>query len=371
MPQLKYKISDHLINVLKFKLENKVSYQIITTSDCKKVSQLIQKEINKTISESTIYRLFLWQKNINIPYTHTLDILAEFLDLKDWTELEKELIDLVNFQFLYGVDPKSENYKSLLKITIHNNQLRSLYDFLEQFPGNVSSEKHYFIGHELFQSLKFNPNKNLTFFKNFNKLPIVREAFFEHFADPYFSIPQYEIGLKYYLNNIKPQESVKSLQDFIFGNTMLLRFYFLSNDKSKVLEYGKILYVDLAFKENELKDLYIFPKIRYFSYRLFYQFVQTGFDKIYFEWLYDFCIRELKDSTLTEKRIILHTLLDTLQIFPEFQEEMYTHFESLFPEVFTRFPAYVKKLPIMDRLCFLEPNAVRFHDRKIRWNDFE
>jgi len=164
MPKPKYKISSFLLNNLKHRLETELSYQIITKFDCKKLSHLIFDETNKSVSESTIYRIFLRESFEHAPYTHTLDIFAEFLGYSEWFELEKTLNELTNFQFLSGLFPDERQYKSLITFSIHSGQLKPVYNFLEQFNPDLSFEKKILLGRQLFYTLRTNPNSNLQFY---------------------------------------------------------------------------------------------------------------------------------------------------------------------------------------------------------------
>jgi hypothetical protein len=360
MPKPKYKISSFLLNNLKHRLETELSYQIITKFDCKKLSHLIFDETNKSVSESTIYRIFLRESFEHAPYTHTLDIFAEFLGYSEWFELEKTLNELTNFQFLSGLFPDERQYKSLITFSIHSGQLKPVYNFLEQFNPDLSFEKKLLLGRQLFYTLRTNPNSNLQFFKNFNSLPIVREGFYEYLADPDFTIPDYDKGILHYLSSVKPHESNKSLQDFIFANSMLLRYYFLKKKKSKVLQLGKLIYLEISLTAKELTELHIYPKIRYLAYRLLYDFMLNGFNQTYWEWLEDFSTNEMNLTVLYEKRMILHTLLDVLQMNPALQEQKMNEFYHQFPAVFTHFPSNFTRLSIKDRLYYLNPNASTF-----------
>ena len=360
MPKPKYKISSFLLFNLKFQLETKLSYQIITKFDCKKLSQLIFEETNKTVSESTIYRIFLLEGYGHAPYIHTLDIFAEFLGYSEWFELEKILNELTNFQFLSGLFPDERKYKSLITFSIHSGQLKPVYNFLEQFNPDLSFEKKLLLGRQLFFTLKTNPSSNLQFFKSFNSLPLVREGFYEYLADPDFTIPEYEKGLVHYLSSVKPHESKKSMQDFIFANSLLLRYYFLKKNRSKVLELGKLIYEEILLTDNELTELHIFPKIRYWAYRLFYDFIVNGFNQTYWEWLENISTSQMILALHYEKRMILHTLLDVLQINPVLQEQKMNEFYDRFTTVFEHFPNNYTKLSISDRLNYLNPNASTF-----------
>ncbi len=360
MPQPKYKISDFLLSCLKFELESKLSFRIFTKLDCKKASQLIQSSCDQTISESTLYRLFLWKENKNYPYLHTLDIISQFVGYKDWFALEKHFNEIKEFKQLYGVFPDQQQYKSLLNINIHYGGLKPLYHFLEQFPSDLSFNKKMILGEDVYASLKSNPNGNVEFYKQFHSLPIIREGFFELLADPSFSIPDYEIGLGYYLKNIKPHQSIKSMQDYIFANSLLLRYYFLKGKKDSVIKLGKELYLELILSDRDLKEVYTFPKMRYFAYRLFYDEAISGFNQNYFEWLMDFVHKEITKANDIEKRIIIHTICDTLSIYPDLQEETYNKFSIRYLDLFSKLPDYISKLPMKDRLRFIDPNGSTF-----------
>lgn len=362
MSQPKYKISEYNLKCLKLKLEEKLSFRIFTKLDCKKAAEIIQKNGDNLISESTMYRIFLWEENKNIPYLHTLDIIAQFIGYQDWFSLEKYFIEIVDFQRLYGVFPDQRQYKSLLSLNIHHGDLKPLYNFLEQFPTDIIFDKKMILGEDIFISLKTsaNPTINRKFYKQFHSLPIVREGFFEIFSDPDFSISDYEIGLGYYLKNIKPHKSLKSLQDYIFANSLLLRFYFLKGRKEDVLKLGKELYFNIEVSEKEFQEIYIFPKMRYLSYRLFYNEAANGFDQNYFEWLLDFAFKEIQKANLVETRIVIHTICDTLRIYPKLQENTFNQFVLRCPEVFKKLPDYICQLPVRERLRFLDQNATTF-----------
>jgi hypothetical protein len=365
MPKPTYKISNYLLHGLKWEVEKKLNYRINTKLDCRKISSLIQDKAGKTVSESTLYRLFLWAENQNTPYLHTLDIIAEYLDFKDWFSLEKHINDLAQFQSLYGVLPNEQQYKSLLSINFEQGSFKPLYSFLEQFPTDLTFEKKALLGEEIYKTLLTSKSDNLEFYKQFHTLPIVREGFFEIFADPDFQINNYEIGLNFYLRQIAPYHSSKTLQDFLFANSLLLRYYFIKGNKDKVLEIGRQLYLDLNLDDKDLKELYIFPKIRYYAYRLFYDFTINGFNYNYWDWLIDFSLEEAKSNkNIDEKRIIIHTILDVLNINPQLQEKVYSDLNLVFPEIFNLLPSYFFKLTMKDRVKYLNGNGSRFFNGK-------
>ena len=125
-----------------------------------------------------------------------------------------------------------------------------------------------------------------------------------------------------------------------------------------MLEIGKEIYIDRDFSDKNLEELYIFPKIRYYSYRLLFHYVLRGFDSTYWEWLYDYSKKNLKNlNSIIEERIVIHTLLDTLQINLELQELVFRELSLIFPMVFEFIPPHSSHLPINEKLRYLEVNA--------------
>ena len=104
----------------------------------------------------------------------------------------------------------------------------------------------------------------------------------------------------------------------------------------------------------------MFPKMRYFCYRLFYDEATIGFNQNYFDWLLDFIFREIQNTNPMETRIIIHTFCDTLQIYPKLQEEIFNQFVIKCPDIFTKFPDYIYKLPMKERLRFVDSNGATF-----------
>jgi hypothetical protein len=116
----------------------------------------------------------------------------------------------------------------------------------------------------------------------------------------------------------------------------------------------------LSLYEKDVKEVYAFPKMRYFCYRLFYYEATIGFNQIYFDWLVDYIFKEIQNTNPMETRIIIHTFCDTLQIYPKLQEEIFNQFVLNCPDIFTKFPNYIFQLPMKDRLRFVDPNGATF-----------
>jgi hypothetical protein len=363
MPKPKYQITKTLLDGLKWKLEETIFYKISSKTDCKNLSFLIKEKTGKTVSESTIYRLFLWDANQNAPYKHTLDILAEFTGKNDWAELENEISNLHEFKLLFGSNQYNRRpFDSLLTINIHQRNYDALSIFFDQFDSSLSLEKKMTLGEEIFHSLKTNKiSKNKIFFKRFCSKPIVRESFFELLADPDFTISDYEDGMKFYLNEINSIISPTSFQDFIFGNALLFRYYFILDRKADSLKIGQELYSKKSFTTEKLNQIYVFPKYRYLAYRLMYNYLKGKPDKNYWDWLFEYSKEEIRNtSSFIKQRIIIHTILDALQFDSVFQEKVFDEFYFLFPKVFSLYPKNIKKKSMSERLYLLNANASKF-----------
>lgn len=74
------------------KIEEKYGQQICYSKDCETLAIQISAQAGGNISTSTVKRLFGFVKTSSNPNQYTLDIVAKYLEYKDWNELEKQLI---------------------------------------------------------------------------------------------------------------------------------------------------------------------------------------------------------------------------------------------------------------------------------------
>ena len=357
MPRPAYPLAEYLVHGLKWMIESHCNFRLYNKVDCEKLSLLVFNKTNISVSGNTLYRIFLHPNNTNKPYLHTLNILAKFIDFNDWTAFSLFYQELYDFQFLSGIISPNQSYKSLLRYSIYNKEYKSVYPFLEQFSDDLSLTKKHLLGEEIFNILKENPYSNVSFFKKFSNLPIIREGFFELMADPEFRTPQYEFGLQCYLQHLDPKKSPKELQGFIFANALFLRHYFFNGKQKKSMHYGNLLYQDHWYKESELAEIHIFPRVRYFAYYLIYRYLSIGFDTEYWEWFYPYLISLLDQSTLHEQRIILHTCVETLGINASIQGQFLAEMSIRYPKNFEHFHHTDNELTPSEILCLLDPNA--------------
>lgn len=355
----------HLVNTFSLsELKKQVSllagFPIWTKADCAKLSELIELKTKKNISESTLYRFFLQTNQTSKPYLHTLDILANYCGCKDWNEFDIKGNDTEKFDFNYGkIHLENKEINSLLKVCIHQNELKALYHFTEQFPTNVDFDKKIRIGYEFYQSLLSNPNSNEEFFKNFSNLPIIRETLFELMADPDFSLKDYEDGLLYYAESLNPELSDRELEAFLFSKALLFRHYYVGKKYKKALAISQVLYEQnrLSFKQTE--KLAIFPKTRYLAYKLFYlELLELKTMRfLYEEELIYFCKENLPKWNNFEQRVVFYNVAEAF-LLVKTDEVIVSKFKSLFHELLETLPRQVAAKPLIKILPYVQENGL-------------
>lgn len=362
MPKPSYPFADYLMSGLKWKIEECCNFRIHNKADCDKLAVFVANKTQQSVSANTLYRLFLHPNNTNKPYLHTLNTLVQFIDFANWDAFCSYYQDLYSFQFLSGIIPPTHSFNSLLRICIYQNEFNSVYTFFDQFSSDLSIDKKHLLGDELFNTLRQNPVSNVPFFRKLHSLPIVRECLFELLADPDFRIPQYEFGLKCYLQNVSPEKTSKDLQDYIFAHSLLFRHYFYKKQYKKAFEHGKHLYGLHHYSAQELKDVHLFPRFRYLCYYILFRHDKVGFDQSYWDWFYPYLNSILGEANFEERRIVIHTCYETLGLYPSKQREVLEDFMQLYPENFQHFHHDWNDLSQFKILKLLDPNASTFFE---------
>ena len=318
----------------------RVGFPIRTKLDCKKVSELIEKAGLPGISESTIYRMFLLKGNQNKPYLHTLNVLAKFISFIDWHDFEVYQNKIDSFLFGFGkFEDTSSKINSLISVCIQTDELKPLYAFSEQFYDVNDSKLKAKFAEEIFRATLIN-NDNELFFKNFCKLPVIREYFFELLADPTFSIPGYERGIKYYLKDLKPHESFKDLQDYIFGNCLLFRYYYLKKEFQKSKRIGFLLFEELSLNETQLNEINIFPIARYLACKLIYLDLNHRISVLfeYLDWLMGYLTKKINESAQDDQRILFFCIGESFFLNSYLTAKEHTQLKELFAHLFELLP---------------------------------
>jgi hypothetical protein len=340
MPKPNFIITDFQKNELFKKLCIKVGFPIRTKLDCKKVSELIEQAGLPGVSESTIYRLFLLKQYTNQPYLHTLNIFATFCGFNDWADFEEIQAETEDFIHGFGkFQTKSNQFKSLIAICIHSDELKPLEKYTEQFENTTAPHFKEKFAEEIFQAVLTNKN-NETFFKSFYHFSVIREYFFEILADPTFSIPGYEAGIKYYLKDLNHETSTKDLQDLVFGNCLLFRHYYVSKQIEKAKEIGRFLFSELNLTPDHLAAIHVFPVARYLACRLMYlefqQHIQQAHD--FFDSICEDISSKMTRLTIEEQRILFYSLGEALVMSAVFTPIQHQQLKELFAHLFQSLP---------------------------------
>jgi hypothetical protein len=359
MPKPNFVISSFQKNELFKQLCLQIGFPIRTKLDCKKVSELIEHAGLSSISESTIYRLFLLPSNNNQPYLHTLNILVQYCGYKDWHEFESIQNETEQFIFGFGnFSNKSTQFKSLIAVCIHSDELKPLISYTEQFD-SYTNEKHKLkFAEEIFQSVLTNKH-NDSFFKKFSHFSVIREHFFEILADPTFSIPGYEAGIQYYLKGLKHESSDKDLQDVIFGNCLLFRHYYTTQQKDKAQKIGRFLFTELKLTQDHFNNLHMFPVARYWSCQLMYlemlQQIKPTFE--FYEKLIDDLQQRMVLMTTEEQRIVFYSLGEALMMNSILSEAHQLQLKGLFAHLFEFFPKQLQNQRLSKIVPYFNKNS--------------
>jgi hypothetical protein len=73
-----------------------------------------------------------------------------------------------------------------------------------------------------------------------------------------------------YTNEFKKVKSVATLQDYVFSQSVLFRYYFLIGKKEDAFTIGKKIYQETPIPSSDLDTIYLFPNIRYRAYKIWF-----------------------------------------------------------------------------------------------------
>jgi hypothetical protein len=251
---------------LKSQIEIKLCFPINSKPDCKKLSEVLFLEGFGSVSETTLYRLFLNYSGI-IPYKNTLDILVRYIGYNAWENFI-EAIENASSYNLTIINKQVINENGLLYQCIALEADKPLHAYFESL-SDKSYEHQFRVGLDVFDSLKQVKNQK-RFFTTFIKNDFVKQYVLEYLFDPTFRIKDSDYAYSLYANTLKPGFTLGDLQDFVFSQSVLFRYYYLQGAQDKAMAVGKKIYVSTPFENNEIEALFIYPKIRYKAYKLWF-----------------------------------------------------------------------------------------------------
>lgn len=288
---------------------SKTGIFITTKSDCRIVSQLISQERLGYLSESTLYRFFIYQNEQSKPYKNTLTIIAKFCGFKDWNDFLKynNSADLFN-------EPEFLNHS--VNVVFKNLIQAKKYNPLVEIFNSIEEENYKtkeFFGLKTFVNF-CDTNSFPEFIKLNGKHPFVRTILIENLYDPFHRIKGYTESIEIYLKDTDKNAS-SYFQDFLFGNTVLFRHYYLTKNQ-KAISVGKRLY-ESDINSIQLSEIHIFPKTRFLAYKLWYLQMIDASDftrEMLLEEINEFIAKEIEAIyTITEFTIIYQTISEVLK----------------------------------------------------------
>ncbi|MCE2789031.1 MAG: response regulator [Saprospiraceae bacterium] len=115
MPKPLHQISKRTLAYVREQIGQKTGIQLNAKADCQTLSHLIHQETGHSLSESTLYRLFLQHKAEIKPYIHTLDVIASFCGFSRWVDIENKMTTTLTAVIIDDEKPARENLSAILQ----------------------------------------------------------------------------------------------------------------------------------------------------------------------------------------------------------------------------------------------------------------
>ena len=356
MTKSRFALNSFTLSELKNQLALKLFFPIQGKSDCVKLSEILSAGGYGSISETTLYRLFVNNNGI-LPYQNTLNILSRYIGYSSW----KEFVETVESNSYSGkiiVNNRNQISNSLLFHCIENESYSPLQDYFESIQEREYSYKVN-VALEVFDSL-LQMKKPELFFSKFSKNKFVKEFVLEDGFDPAFRIKNYDYAYKLYSNEIKTKDSIESLQDFVFSQSVLFRYYFISNKLQEALLLGDKLFNKSSINSEDLKNIFIFPNIRFKAYKIWF-FEITKKSKIiiedYANEILDYCrLISLKNDSISNN-IVFHTVAETF-CYSSLDIEYHQELKNIFKNEFSKIPKNIFDKPLNQALPYFPANGL-------------
>ncbi len=360
MPTRKIQFDPFATDRLRKALSDKIGYVITNKPDCAKLSDILVQEGFSYLSESTIYRMF-FQPDRHSPYKNTLDVLCRFVGFRDSPDFLESLQPEREMLHLNGINTLGGPSNSLFYYCIETRSAKPLADFFEHLQDAPVAFKES-IGISLFDSLLKNTRPE-WFFRSFAGQPFVREFFMELGHDPKFRIRHYDRAYAHYLEGVDAASDLKQFRDFVFGHCVLFRHHFLQKRPEKALAIGSALYGGSTDVEALRGGAYIFPYIRFKAYWLWYlQLTGATANELaeYALFLLDLCGKLRPELSRTERKILFHTMAETL-LHASLPDSWHDALKTLFRDEYRLLPEAVFSKHLQYSLPYFDMNGLLSH----------
>lgn len=216
---------------------------VSSKTDCRFLSEVIYQKIGHRISDITLYRVLLSPRIDHIPYISTLDALAQYCNYKDWNNFSLHVEQIIDRRKELGFISFNHKEPSLLSICLDMQLYTPVVAFFKSKDlSDLTEIEQFMIGEEVYYCLYKNKHSNKPFFDMLSGNPIIRKCFFEFLADQEFRIPDYEYGLRKYIDVAHIET------DKIFAYALLCRNHFKEGD---LAAFNR----DFDFIDRSIKDI--------------------------------------------------------------------------------------------------------------------
>lgn len=348
---------------LKSQIEVKLCFRITSKPDCKKLSEVLLLAGFGSVSETTLYRLFVNYSGI-VPYQSTLNILVAYIGFSSWEDFSEAInnksqnnLKIINKQVI------SENGLLYQCIALEADKpLRAYFESLS----DKSYEHQFLAGLDVFDSLRQVKNQK-RFFTTFIKNDFVKQYVLEYLFDPAFRIKDSDYAYSLYAKKLNPSFTLDDLQDFVFSQSVLFRYYYLQGALDKAIAVGKKIYVSNPIENNEIEALFIFPRIRYKAYKLWFLEL-TGNDKTSIEdyviELLDYARINYSKPDVIYKKIIFQAIAEVF-CHSTVDSKYHSILKEIFKNEYALLPEKIFEKSIKNALPYFEANGL-LHFRPLK-----
>ena len=353
--------NEFFLSELKQRIRLKIGFMISAVTDCYKLSEAISNEGLPTVSGITLYRIFIKYNNTHKPYKSTYQVLSKYIGYNNW----EEFIDDVKKKHSLLHQPLHDDYKNQNKSLIYHCLQQECYSPLESYFESIEDFEHdlkFDITLDVYDSL-LKLNNTIPFFKYFAKNKFIRNYLFEYGFDPVFRIKDYDKGFDLYADGIKPDKTELDLRDYIFSFSVLLRHYYFRKEYAKSLKIARKLYYNTTYIDQELEGIYIFPRMRFQAYRIWYMQMKERNKKVieqYVEELLDYCKSIYAKQDETERKITYYVMAETF-LHSKIKTKYHDALKTIFAKEFNTIPSIIFDKSLSFSLPYFESNGLLFH----------
>lgn len=352
----RYALNTYTLSELKNQVALKLCFSISGKCDCAKLSEILREEGYGSISETTLYRLFVNYNGIT-PYKNTLNVLAQYIGYTSW----EDFIDIVESNSYSGriiLSNRNQDEDSLLFHCIANDTYKPLHNYFESIQGRAYSFKVN-VALDVYDSL-LKIEKPELFFSEFKQNKFVKEFVLEDAFDPAFRITNYDYAYKLYSNEINNIDSIESMQDFVFSQSVLFRYYFISKKLPDALQIGKKIFETSSINFEDLEKIFIFPKIRFKAYKLwFLEITEKSRHAIddYANEILEYCKYISFNQDSNYKKIVFHTVAEVFCL-SSLSLDYHSKLKNIFVEEFSKLPKNIFEKPLQHSLPYFSANGL-------------